>query len=431
MATRDAFLVNWVKSAYGMEMGLVPVLERQSTQVQNDPDLRRAIDEHLQKTRRHVELLRSRLQAMGEPYSAIQPSKPVASVYQVDGSDTDRTKQAELIDWVTESFEWASYRALKALAMELGDNETGQICDQILQDEMAMTYILDRRLPPQGRTAGTARESTGAQAATAAVQDTERLMRSNFDALNAHDLDRWDRDFASDFRGSAPGAPGELDRQQNRSYVQGYLTAFPDLHFDIERFITAGDYVVADWEATGTHRGPLVMANGTTIPPTNKTVHVKGATSFEFKDGKISRSRVVYDSADLLRQLNLLPWSATNAAGEPNRAFVHLEIPAQDPRAAGEFYHKMFGWDYEYMGEPMNYTTFKTGNVGGGFAQVNDVHRPGGSIPYVESKNIDDDLRRAGSLGARTVVPKTEIPGMGYYAIFADPTGNRFGLFSM
>jgi predicted enzyme related to lactoylglutathione lyase len=27
-------------------------------------------------------------------------------------------------------------------------------------------------------------------------------------------------------------------------------------------------------------------------------------------------------------------------------------------------------------------------------------------------------------------VPKTEIPGMGWYAIFSDPTGNRIGLFT-
>jgi ferritin-like metal-binding protein YciE len=57
MATRDAFLVNWVKTAYSMELGLVPVLEKQTTQVQGDPELRQAIDRHLQQTRQHAELL--------------------------------------------------------------------------------------------------------------------------------------------------------------------------------------------------------------------------------------------------------------------------------------------------------------------------------------------------------------------------------------
>ena len=67
----------------------------------------------------------------------------------------------------------------------------------------------------------------------------------------------------------------------------------------------------------------------------------------------------------------------------------------------------------------------------GGFAEVSEVYEPGGAILYVESKDIDADLRRAAKLGAKTVVAKTEIPGMGWYAIFADPTGNRFGLFSL
>ena len=34
------------------------------------------------------------------------------------------------------------------------------------------------------------------------------------------------------------------------------------------------------------------------------------------------------------------------------------------------------------------------------------------------------------SLGGQTLLPKTEIPNIGWFALFADPTGNRVGLFT-
>ena len=432
MASRDEFLVNWVKSAYGMELGLVPVLEKQSKEVQGDPDFRRSIEEHLQKTRHHAELLRSHLQAMGENYANVRPSNPVAAAYSQTGMNgSDRTQETELIDYVTEAFEWASYRALKALATQLGDHDTGRVCDQILQDEMAMSTVLDQRLRQRDGSSAETGRTQGAQAAGATGQDNTAKARATFEALNDHDLDRWERDLAPDFRGQAPGVPGELNRAQNRAYVQAYMTAFPDLHFEIERTVSAEDDVIVYWQALGTNTGTMTAPDGMTNPPTGRQARVHGSTAFGFKQGKISRSTVLFDNADLMRQLNLLPWSATNAAGEPTRGFVHMELPARDRKTAADFYHKMFGWDFEHMGEPMNYTTFRTGNVAGGFADVSDVYQPGGAIPYVESKDIDADLRRAGKLGAKTVVGKTEIPGMGHYAIFADPSGNRFGLFSM
>jgi predicted enzyme related to lactoylglutathione lyase len=48
----------------------------------------------------------------------------------------------------------------------------------------------------------------------------------------------------------------------------------------------------------------------------------------------------------------------------------------------------------------------------------------------VASEDIDADLRKAESLGGTTVVPKTEIPQVGWFAIFKDPSGNKVGLFS-
>lgn len=47
---------------------------------------------------------------------------------------------------------------------------------------------------------------------------------------------------------------------------------------------------------------------------------------------------------------------------------------------------------------------------------------------YVQVDDLDAYLKKAESLGGRTVVPPTEIPNMVTFAMFADPDGNAVGL---
>jgi len=109
----------------------------------------------------------------------------------------------------------------------------------------------------------------------------------------------------------------------------------------------------------------------------------------------------------------------------------HLEISATDPTAAGEFYGKVFGWKIE-VEESMNYVQFvaEEGGIGGAFPQVDENNPAGTVVPYVTTDNIEGTLETIGSNGGSTVMPKTEIPGFGHFAVFSDPTGNRIGLFS-
>lgn len=113
-----------------------------------------------------------------------------------------------------------------------------------------------------------------------------------------------------------------------------------------------------------------------------------------------------------------------------NRSFVHLEIPAANREAAAQFYGSLFGWTFQHFGPPLNYTTFRTGNVPGGFVDLDQTYQPGDIIPYVESDDIEADLQRVEALGGKAMMPKTEIPGFGWFAIFTDPTGNRMALYT-
>jgi predicted enzyme related to lactoylglutathione lyase len=112
---------------------------------------------------------------------------------------------------------------------------------------------------------------------------------------------------------------------------------------------------------------------------------------------------------------------------------IHVELPARDVEAAADFYANLFGW--RTIHSP-NYVGFRTGaGPGGGFnplteesASTNTPIKPGDVLVYVSSDDIDATLSSVQALGGSILVPRTEIPGAGWYAIFADPTGNRVGL---
>ena len=139
------------------------------------------------------------------------------------------------------------------------------------------------------------------------AQDNLQIVRIFYEAFNAHDLDRDDDLVTEDYRSEGPGASEPMTRAQVRQQNQAYLTAFPDIHFDIARTIAQGDYVVAHWIATGTHTGPLPTPSGGAIPPTGKSARLMGCAIYEFREGRVARAWNHWDMAALLAQLGVMP----------------------------------------------------------------------------------------------------------------------------
>ena len=179
-----------------MELGLVPTLELQTTQLEVDPELRKGLDLHLQKTRQHAELLRDYLQRNGENPASIRPTDPITKAYiRPNGGDPDRTRENELIDYVNEAFEVASYRRLSSLANMVGDHEASKVFEQILEDEIAITDVVGKRLPGHN----------GITGAEGIPEHDKQQYHDLMGALNAHDLDRYQRYLTADFRLDSPG----------------------------------------------------------------------------------------------------------------------------------------------------------------------------------------------------------------------------------
>lgn len=111
-------------------------------------------------------------------------------------------------------------------------------------------------------------------------------------------------------------------------------------------------------------------------------------------------------------------------------AIVHVEIPANNQEEAGKFYESLFGWKIQPAPE-MNYTMFAAeGGPGGGFPQVGEMAQAGQVLVYVSTDDIDATLAKVESLGGKTVLPKHEIPTVGWFGIFTDLTGNKIALFT-
>ena len=112
------------------------------------------------------------------------------------------------------------------------------------------------------------------------------------------------------------------------------------------------------------------------------------------------------------------------------RNVVHVEIPSKDVKAAGKFYQALFDWKIQEMLE-MNYTTWEDGSgSGGGFPGVSDVNPAGQVLVYIDSDDIEADLKKVEKLGGKILHKKTEIPQMGWFGIFQDPSGNVLALYT-
>lgn len=110
---------------------------------------------------------------------------------------------------------------------------------------------------------------------------------------------------------------------------------------------------------------------------------------------------------------------------------VHVEIPSANPKVNAKFYGDAFGWKLEHTPD-FDYWQFRPEALpGGGFPGISDpsAAKIGEVLVYIGTDDIEASLAKIESLGGKTLLPKQEIPGTGWWAFFADPTGNKLGLY--
>jgi len=109
-------------------------------------------------------------------------------------------------------------------------------------------------------------------------------------------------------------------------------------------------------------------------------------------------------------------------------SFVHIQLASTDPARTRKFFEDVFAWTFEDIPE-MDYATFEAPSGPGGGLTAPMEGQPPGILSYLLSSDVDADLRRIEGAGGRVLRPKTEIPGIGWWALFEEPTGIVLALF--
>ncbi len=111
------------------------------------------------------------------------------------------------------------------------------------------------------------------------------------------------------------------------------------------------------------------------------------------------------------------------------------ELMTPDTEKAATFYSGLFGWEPATMdmGDVGEYTLFNRGG-GQGAAGMMVIKPEMGPIPanwlvYFAVADIDGSHDKALSLGGKAVVPPTDIPEVGRFAVIMDPVGAVFGIY--
>ena len=108
---------------------------------------------------------------------------------------------------------------------------------------------------------------------------------------------------------------------------------------------------------------------------------------------------------------------------------VHWELSSHDAERLQQFYTGLFDWQIEKQ-EFMDYRVVRTGGEGGidgGILQDKDITPPYVTF-YVSVEDLQESLSKVESLGAKTVVPPTPVPGVGTFAQVTDPDGHLIAL---
>ncbi len=122
-----------------------------------------------------------------------------------------------------------------------------------------------------------------------------------------------------------------------------------------------------------------------------------------------------------------------------DHTIVHFEIPADQPERAAKFYRELFGWNINRWENPggMEYWMVETVPTNAEGMPV----RPGvngglmprmfpGQVPtnYIAVADLDEAVAKAERLGAKVMMRRQPVPGMGWFAQLTDTEGNVFAM---
>ncbi|MDE2384807.1 MAG: ester cyclase [Alphaproteobacteria bacterium] len=131
--------------------------------------------------------------------------------------------------------------------------------------------------------------------------DARKLVQTYIDAWSARDAGAILASLTEDGTYEDPSTGGPLSGDALRKHVGGLFAAFPDLNFELVSFGQTGETAAAfEWIMRGTNSGSMMG-----LPPTGKSIALRGADFVTFRDGKIAKVTGYFDRGETPRQLGL------------------------------------------------------------------------------------------------------------------------------
>ncbi|MEC5325754.1 VOC family protein [Aurantimonas sp. A3-2-R12] len=113
--------------------------------------------------------------------------------------------------------------------------------------------------------------------------------------------------------------------------------------------------------------------------------------------------------------------------------FIHIDISAEDPQRAVDFYTKVFGWHAQKLEGPMPYWLIRTTSanndepaINAGVAKREEAWQT--VTPTIDVPSADAYTKKIEAEGGSIIQPKTLIPDIGYLVSFKDTEGNVFAI---
>ena len=107
--------------------------------------------------------------------------------------------------------------------------------------------------------------------------------------------------------------------------------------------------------------------------------------------------------------------------------FVHIDISADDPERAADFYRRAFGWAVTKLEGPVPYWLIAVDPadpkaLGAGIGQRAEPWQS--TVPTIDVASADEAVAAINAAGGSVAIPKTTIPGVGQLVTFKDTEGN-------
>lgn len=111
---------------------------------------------------------------------------------------------------------------------------------------------------------------------------------------------------------------GEEDIAHVVKQIEDSHHAFSDFDMQVLRAIEDDNLVAIYWESTGKHTGEFMG-----VPPTGRTVTVRGASFIDHRDGVVTSESVVWDPREMLSSMSI--WHLGDQRSPRRKAASHAD----------------------------------------------------------------------------------------------------------